>query len=109
MLATVDQARTLSVVGSITVGTQPAAIATGDVNGDGLADLVVANRGDDSVTVLLATDAQSFSPGATLPTNAGPDGQKVNIPSLRMYSMERQSVVCVAPSLDWGRCSKYRF
>src|SRR5262249_44428580 len=53
---------------------QPVAIAAGDINGDSLDDLVVANRGDGSVTVLLATGAQSFSAHQTLTTNAGPDG-----------------------------------
>ncbi|PYR76112.1 MAG: hypothetical protein DMF86_13505 [Acidobacteria bacterium] len=41
-------------------GYGPASIATGDVNGDGIRDLAVANRLDDSVAVLLGNADGSF-------------------------------------------------
>src|SRR5262249_24073922 len=47
-------------------GSYPVSVALGDVNGDGRAYLVVANQGNNSVSVLLNTTA----PGATTPTFA---------------------------------------
>ena len=54
--------------GTAAVSTGPISVAIGDVNGDGLPDLVVANRGSDNVAVLLNTTA----PGATAPSFAAP-------------------------------------
>ena len=54
--------------GTAAVSTGPISVAIGDVNGDGLPDLVVANRGSDNVAVLLNTTA----PGATTPSFAAP-------------------------------------
>ncbi len=60
------------------VGTTPVAIATGDLNADGVPDLAVVNQGDNTVTVLLGssnldgTFAQATgSPLATAATPAG--------------------------------------
>jgi hypothetical protein len=48
------------------VGANPIGVAAGDLNGDGLPDLAVANSGANSVSVLLNTTA----PGATTPSFA---------------------------------------
>ncbi|MEJ2179740.1 MAG: VCBS repeat-containing protein [Gammaproteobacteria bacterium] len=48
------------------VGDQPLAIATGDINGDGLTDLVTANSQDDNISVLLQDQAM---PGNFLAVN----------------------------------------
>jgi hypothetical protein len=39
----------------ITVGTSPVAIATGDLNADGVGDLAVVNQGDNTVSILLGS------------------------------------------------------
>ena len=41
------------------VGTNPTGLAIGDVNGDGLADLAVANSGSNDVSVLYSTGSGS--------------------------------------------------
>ena len=51
----------------ITVGTGPFFLAAADFNGDGLADLAVANRGSNSVSVLLGDGTGSFAPASGSP------------------------------------------
>ena len=48
----------------IPVGDEPRSVATGDLNGDGRPDLVVARRGD--VSVLLGVGAAAFGPARSL-------------------------------------------
>lgn len=55
----------------IAVGSQPSAVAAGDLNGDGRSDIVVANRGSDSVTVLLAQAGGGFAQAAGSPIAVG--------------------------------------
>src|SRR3954454_11643139 len=45
----------------IAVGSGPSGAAVGDYNGDGLADLAIANRGGDSVTILRRVPGGTFS------------------------------------------------
>ncbi len=49
-----------SANGTYPVGTGPTAVALGDLDGDGHADLAVANGDDDTVSVLLGTGAGEF-------------------------------------------------
>jgi hypothetical protein len=51
---------------SFAVGNSPVSVAVGDFNGDGKPDLVIANFGKNTVSVLLNTTAQ----GATVPSFA---------------------------------------
>ena len=62
------------------VGAGPSAIATGDLNGDGFLDLVVANASSNNVTVLLGNGAGAFAAVAppqnspNFSTGTAPDG-----------------------------------
>ena len=76
----------------ITVGQSPVAIATSDINGDTVPDLVVVNQGDNTVSVLLGSnnlDATfTTATGSPLATAATPAGVAIanftggNFPSL---------------------------
>ena len=85
LLSSVDQNKNVAfseAPGSpIPVGTSPVAIATGDLNADGIPDLAVVNQSSDTVTVLLGSgnldgtfaEAQG-SPLQTATTAPGPRG-----------------------------------
>jgi hypothetical protein len=53
------------------VGTAPARVALGDLNGDAKLDIVVTNSGDNTVTVLLGDGSGDFSPAASSPFTVG--------------------------------------
>jgi hypothetical protein len=54
---------TFSQTASVPVGTNPGAIAEGDLNADGFVDLVVANFGSNDITMLLGDGTGGFSGG----------------------------------------------
>jgi hypothetical protein len=55
------------------VGRLPTAVATGDLNGDGIPDLVVANENDDNISVLLGNGDGTFRPQLTWATGHFPE------------------------------------
>ncbi len=57
-----------------TTGVAPRAIATGDFNGDGIADLLVGNWDTNDITVLLGNGNGTFQPPIVYPDGGGPDG-----------------------------------
>src|SRR5204862_121931 len=62
----------------IPAGTAPVAIATGDLNADGVPDLAVVNQGDNTVSVLLGSNnldgTFTEATGSPLPTATTPAG-----------------------------------
>src|SRR5207249_4593463 len=69
---------TEAVNSPIAVGQSPVAVASGDLDGNGIPDLAVVNQGDNSVSILLSSsnaDA-TFTPavGSPLPTASTPAG-----------------------------------
>jgi fibronectin type 3 domain-containing protein len=56
----------------LAVGTNPQAVAAGDLNGDGNLDLVVANSGDNAVSVFLGNGNGTFQPGVTYSVGSYP-------------------------------------
>jgi FG-GAP-like repeat len=57
-----------------TVGREPHTAVASDFDGDGHIDLVVSNRTDGTVTVLLGTGLATFTTHATIKVNAPPQG-----------------------------------
>ena len=55
-------------------GTQPNAVAIGDLNNDGLLDMVVANGASNSVSVLLGSGITGFAPRTDVPAGVSPHG-----------------------------------
>ena len=53
-------------------GGNPASVAVGDVNGDGNADIVVANSNSNTVSVLLGNGNGTFQTQQTLATGNSP-------------------------------------
>src|SRR5713226_2773564 len=82
LLSSVNQAGNVTLAEApnspFSVGTTPVAIATGDLNADGVPDLAVVNQGDDTVSVLLGSGnldgTFTAASGSPLPTATTPDG-----------------------------------
>jgi tetratricopeptide (TPR) repeat protein len=65
----------------IAVGTSPVAIATGDLNADGVGDLAVVNQGNNTLSILLGSTTINGTftpaPGSPLPTATTPAGVQI--------------------------------
>ena len=55
-------------------GNSPASVAVGDFNGDGLADIAVANSADNTISVLLAKPDGSYHAAVAYAAGATPSG-----------------------------------
>ena len=55
----------------IAAGSYPISVAVGDFNGDGVQDLAVADRIDNTITVLLGNGSGGFAPATSSPFAAG--------------------------------------
>src|SRR5687767_10226127 len=74
VLETLEWRRLLSLAAPVSydVGTNPQAVATEDLNGDGRSDVVTANAGNSTVSVLLGTANGTLQPAQNIATGAGP-------------------------------------
>ncbi len=63
---------TFDVASTFTAGSAPAAVAVGDLNGDGKADLAVANYGSNTVSILLGNGNGTFQPAVDFAAGTGP-------------------------------------
>ena len=57
---------------TLTVGTSPVSVVAADVNGDGTMDLISADQGDSTLTVLINNGSGGFVYAATLPVETSP-------------------------------------
>jgi FG-GAP-like repeat/Abnormal spindle-like microcephaly-assoc'd, ASPM-SPD-2-Hydin len=57
---------------SFVVGGSPAAVVAADFNSDGNLDLAVANRADNTISIVLAKPDGTFAPQVTYPTGQSP-------------------------------------
>jgi len=63
---------TFAADNTFTVGSEPAAVAVGDVNGDGIEDMVVANFHSNNVSVLLGNGDGTFKTAVDYAVGNGP-------------------------------------
>jgi hypothetical protein len=71
LLGNGDGSFTATSASPISVGMSPAALAVGDFNHDGKLDLMVANAGDKTITVLLGKGDGTFTEAAGSPVSVG--------------------------------------
>jgi hypothetical protein len=98
----------------LAVGTTPVAIAAGDLNTDGIADLAVVNQADNTVSIILSgsnADATfTAAPGSPLPTATTPAGIVIanftggNFPSLAVTN-QGQNTLAIYIGLGAGTFS----
>jgi hypothetical protein len=62
-----------AISSSYPVGTSPYAVVAPDVNGDGSADLITCNQGDNTLSVLTNNGAGVFGSNTTLAVGSGPE------------------------------------
>jgi glucose/arabinose dehydrogenase len=102
------------------VGTNPHGVVAADVNADGKRDLVVANAGGNSVSVLLGNGNGTFGAASTFATGTRPKSAAVadlngdGKPDLVSANQNANSVSVLLgngdgtfqPKVDYGTCSK---
>jgi hypothetical protein len=77
------------------VGSGPLGVALGDINQDGVVDLVVGNSGANTATILLGTGGGAFSAGQVLSTGSGP-----RVPAIADLNGDGNADIAVANNGD---------
>ena len=65
---------TFKAAGYYKVGSKPHMVRAGDLNGDGIIDLVTANEGANTVSVLIGTGTGTFAKAVAYATGPVPKG-----------------------------------
>jgi hypothetical protein len=87
-----DGSGTFNAAQTLTVGKLPYQVAIGDLNGDGIPDIAVANYGDNTVTILYGPFNVPFQTIQALPTCTNPYG--VAIGDFRHTGQNDIAVTC---------------
>ncbi|MGC1781933.1 MAG: FG-GAP-like repeat-containing protein [Acidobacteriaceae bacterium] len=87
-----DGSGTFNAAQTLTVGALPYQVAIGDLNGDGIPDIAVANYGDNTVTILYGPFNTPFQTIQALPTCTNPYG--VAIGDFRHTGQNDIAVTC---------------
>jgi len=87
-----DGSGTFSAAITYTVGRLPYQLAVGDLNGDGIPDVAVANYGDNTVSILYGALNNPFQTSQALPTCTNPYG--VAIGDFRHSGQNDVAVTC---------------
>ena len=77
-----DGTFTAASTATVTVGTNPVSVAIGDLNGDGNADLAVANYGDNNVSIFKGNGDGTFTEVSGSPFSVGTGPYSVAIGNL---------------------------
>jgi len=72
-----NKLRSVQSITTITVGTNPSSVVTADFNNDGLRDLIVSNRGSNSLSIFLGNGNGTFQAQQTLGVLTNPNATTV--------------------------------
>lgn len=87
-----DGSGTFAAAKNYPVGRLPYQVAIGDLNGDGIPDIVASNYGDNTVSILYGQPGGGYSSGQTLATCTNPYG--VAIADFRNSGQNDVAVTC---------------
>ena len=87
----------------VPVGVTPSDVAVADVNGDGLADIVVTDQSSGDVTILLNDRAHSFSQSLRFRAGTGPDTVNAFAGNAALSSSAQSVGLAVADFTGSGR------